>query len=232
MGNDVFGKFGITGGLAVVNSLKITGAALVIFAAGVLTGGLAARLSQRSIRPPRAEPAWRQAGRVAWVPEPDRRSLDFPASPGTSNGQNLGPSNLGLSGAKPGDHPHGDRHEPGDGRGGEGGRRSGPEFGVGGGLGRPPTATRLDHLARVVGQLGLTPEQEQNVQRILEAGRERLAQQWAPVSVRMRDEIRQIRNEVNQVLTPAQQRQLEEALRPKPGGEPRAMRPDRGDRVR
>lgn len=135
---------------------RIVVAALVIFAAGVLCGGVMVVLVGRNLS---AGPA----------PEPVRPS-SASRPPGASNGPSAA-------------------------------------------LARPPGNAQIEAMGRWTQDLNLEPGQRERIDAILKRATERLRELWAPVAPRARGEIDATRREIEEILTPEQRRQWNEARR-------------------
>jgi Spy/CpxP family protein refolding chaperone len=71
-------------------------------------------------------------------------------------------------------------------------------------LQRPEFLKRLDR------QLELTPEQHEDIVKIMTASRERTAPLWYAIAPQMRDEMKRIRGEIRKLLTPEQRKKWTE----------------------
>jgi Spy/CpxP family protein refolding chaperone len=59
-------------------------------------------------------------------------------------------------------------------------------------------------------QLDLTPEQHDQMVKIMNASRERTAPFWEKIAPQMSDELKRVREEIHQVLTPEQRKKWAE----------------------
>ena len=69
---------------------------------------------------------------------------------------------------------------------------------------------RPEFLKRLDRQLDLTPEQHEQMVKIMNASRERTAPFWEKIAPQMSDELKRVREEIHQVLTPEQRKKWAE----------------------
>ena len=65
---------------------------------------------------------------------------------------------------------------------------------------------RPEFLKRLDRQLELTPEEHDQISKIMSASRERTAPLWEKIAPQMSDELKRVREEIRQVLTPEQRK--------------------------
>jgi Spy/CpxP family protein refolding chaperone len=65
-------------------------------------------------------------------------------------------------------------------------------------------------------QLDLTASQRDEVAKIMKASQERNRPLWDQIAPQMREEVKRVREEIRQVLTPAQQKKFDEMLKSHP----------------
>ena len=65
-------------------------------------------------------------------------------------------------------------------------------------------------------QLDLTPGQREEIARIMRASQERSRPLWEQIAPQMRSEVRRVRGEIREVLTPDQQKKFDELLKARP----------------
>jgi Spy/CpxP family protein refolding chaperone len=94
-------------------------------------------------------------------------------------------------------------------------------------LARPPGKAQIEAMGRWSQELNLEAGQRERIDAILRSGTERLRELWVPVAPRARGEIDAVRREIEEILTPEQRRQWNEARRrratpkpPAPSGNP------------
>lgn len=80
----------------------------------------------------------------------------------------------------------------------------------------PHQDQRKGYLERLEAKLNLTPEQKQQVDRILKESQERMKQLWAGIEPQAKEEYKRTRKEISEILTPEQNEKY------------KAMRRDRG----
>jgi Spy/CpxP family protein refolding chaperone len=82
----------------------------------------------------------------------------------------------------------------------------------------PPFAQiqRLEFLRRMQKQLDLTPGQRDEIAKIMKASQERSRLLWDQIAPQMHVELKRVREEIRQVLTPDQQKQMDELLKSRP----------------
>jgi Spy/CpxP family protein refolding chaperone len=80
-------------------------------------------------------------------------------------------------------------------------------------------------------QLELTASQRDEIAKIMKASQERNRPLWDQIAPQMRKEVKRVREEIRQVLTPVQQTKFDEMLKSRPrkaeGAGAAAGRPDR-----
>ncbi|MGD0815535.1 MAG: hypothetical protein ABSA83_18205 [Verrucomicrobiota bacterium] len=98
----------------------------------------------------------------------------------------------------------------------------------------PPPLTqfqRPEFLRRMQKQLDLTAGQRDEIAKIMKASQERNRPYWDEIAPHMREEVKKVREEIRQMLTPEQQTKFDEMLKPKPrkqeGAGATAARPER-----
>ena len=69
---------------------------------------------------------------------------------------------------------------------------------------------RPEFLRKMDRQLDLTPEQHEQMVKIMNASRERTAPFWEKIAPQMSDELKRVREEIHQVLTPEQRKKWAE----------------------
>lgn len=74
-------------------------------------------------------------------------------------------------------------------------------------------AGRQQFVQRLNQKLELTPEQSTNVDRIMEASRERVAKLWDPIAPQAREEVRKVRTQIYAILTSEQKAKFDEYFR-------------------
>lgn len=89
--------------------------------------------------------------------------------------------------------------------------------------GAPPwQLQRKDFLDKMDRQLDLTPEQRQNIDRVMHDSLDRTRPLWQQIAPQMRDEMRRVREEIRKELTSEQQKKFNDLLKtgkkPKPDG--------------
>jgi len=83
----------------------------------------------------------------------------------------------------------------------------------------PPFAQiqrQLEFLRRMQKQLDLTPAQRDAITKIMKGSQERSRPLWEQIGPQMREELRRVREEIRQVLTPDQQKKMDELLKARP----------------
>ena len=81
--------------------------------------------------------------------------------------------------------------------------------------GAPPwQLQRKEFLDKMDRQLDLTPEQRQKIDKVMHDSLDRTRPLWQQISPQMRDEMRRVREEIRQQLTPEQQKKFNELLKP------------------
>jgi Spy/CpxP family protein refolding chaperone len=83
---------------------------------------------------------------------------------------------------------------------------------------RPPAAPvfpvqRAEFLKRLEKQLDLTPEQRDQIARIMKESQERTGRVWNQIAPQMGQELKGVREEIRRVLTPAQRKQFAELMK-------------------
>ena len=94
----------------------------------------------------------------------------------------------------------------------------------------PPLAQiqRPEFLRRMQKQLELTASQRDEIAKIMKASQERNRPLWDRIAPQMREEVKRVREEIRQVLTPGQQTKFDEMLKSRPRkAEGAAGRPER-----
>ncbi|MGP8201049.1 MAG: Spy/CpxP family protein refolding chaperone [Limisphaerales bacterium] len=97
----------------------------------------------------------------------------------------------------------------------------------------PPPLTqfqRPEFLRRMQKQLDLTASQRDEIAKIMKASQERNRPYWDQIAPHMREEVKKVREEIRQMLTPEQQTKFDEMLKPRPRkqeGAGTAGRPER-----
>jgi Spy/CpxP family protein refolding chaperone len=86
------------------------------------------------------------------------------------------------------------------------------------GLGRPAQpisagGMKLDFLRRAERELNLTPEQRERIDKIISASQERTRKILEPISPKLREDMKQTKEEFRAVLTPEQQKRFDELLK-------------------
>ncbi len=85
------------------------------------------------------------------------------------------------------------------------------------GLAKQPTRIQnKEFLERLNREVKLTPEQHQELEKILEASQLRSKEIWERIAPDLREEMKVSREKMKAVFTPAQARQFDELLKPKP----------------
>ena len=100
---------------------------------------------------------------------------------------------------------------------------------------RPPLpisagVMRMEFLRRVQRELKLTPQQQEQVHKILEEGQERTRKLTEPIAPQLREELRKTRENMRAVLTPEQQVHFDQLLKQqqqRPPHDPRHSGPPR-----
>lgn len=173
-----------------VNTWKLIAATLLIFAAGVLTGGVAVGLAGWMTRDNPSPPApthlspdsMPEAGPVRSRPS-STRSTRFPR-PGNSN-------LLGTP-ASDGSQTNVSRRD----------RQV-----------RPPGWTRMEVMRRLQDELDLEPDQRVELETLFQTTEQRMRAHWSPVAPAVQTELRTLREEIAKILTETQQTRFEELLR-------------------
>ncbi len=82
----------------------------------------------------------------------------------------------------------------------------------------PPLAQiqRPEFLRRMQKQLDLTASQRDEIAKIMKASQERNRPLWERIAPQLREEVKRVREEMRQVLTPEQQKKFDELLKPHP----------------
>lgn len=82
----------------------------------------------------------------------------------------------------------------------------------------PPLAQiqRPEFLRRMQKQLDLTPGQRDEIAKIMRASQERNRPLWDQIAPQMREEVKRVREEIRQALTPDQQKKFDEMLKARP----------------
>jgi Spy/CpxP family protein refolding chaperone len=98
----------------------------------------------------------------------------------------------------------------------------------------PPFAQiqrQMEFLRRMQKQLDLTPAQRDAIAKIMKGSQERSRPLWEQIGPQMREELRRVREEIREVLTPEQQKKMDDLLKGRPrkgdGAGPAAARPMR-----
>jgi Spy/CpxP family protein refolding chaperone len=79
---------------------------------------------------------------------------------------------------------------------------------------------RPEFLKRMDRQLDLTPEQHDAIARIMKDSQDRTIPIWEKVAPQMNDELKRVRDEIRQVLTPEQRKRWTELMRRTRPGRP------------
>jgi Spy/CpxP family protein refolding chaperone len=82
----------------------------------------------------------------------------------------------------------------------------------------PPLAQiqRPEFLRRMQKQLDLTASQRDEIEKIMKASQERNRPLWDKIAPQMREEVKRVRKEISQALTPGQQKKFDEMLKSRP----------------
>jgi len=82
----------------------------------------------------------------------------------------------------------------------------------------PPLAQiqRPEFLRRMQKQLELTASQRDEIAKIMKASQERNRPLWDQIAPQMREEVKRVREEIRQALTPDQQKKFDEMLKARP----------------
>jgi Spy/CpxP family protein refolding chaperone len=83
----------------------------------------------------------------------------------------------------------------------------------------PPFAQvqrQLEFFRRMQKQLDVTPGQHEEIAKIMKESQERTRTLWEQIGPQMREELRRVREEIRQVLTPEQQTKMDELLKARP----------------
>jgi hypothetical protein len=88
---------------------------------------------------------------------------------------------------------------------------------------RPDQARRFDFILRAQRELQLTPEQRDQVEGIVREGQEQMRAMWDEFNPRMQTHLREVREQINDVLTPEQRERFAELMKQR-----RPPRPDEG----
>ena len=75
---------------------------------------------------------------------------------------------------------------------------------------------REEFLRRMVKQLNLTPEQHDRISKIMHASQERTKPLWDKIAPEMRAELKKVREDIRNELTPEQQKKFADLLKPRP----------------
>lgn len=84
---------------------------------------------------------------------------------------------------------------------------------------QPPPLGRFQQpsfLRQIQKQLDLTPGQHDEIEKIMKESQERTRKYWDQISPQLRVEMKQVRQEIRDVLNPGQQRRFDELLRTHP----------------
>lgn len=87
---------------------------------------------------------------------------------------------------------------------------------------------RLQFFKRMQKQLDLAPTQQEEINKIMRESQERVKPLWDQIGPQMDAELQRVRQEVNRVLTPEQQKKMNELMHRghrAEGGGPRSLRP-------
>src|SRR4051794_35014862 len=85
--------------------------------------------------------------------------------------------------------------------------------------GAPPwQLQRKDFLDKMDRQLDLTPEQRQNIDKVMHDSLDRTRPLWQQIAPQMRDEMRRVREEIRKELTPEQQKKFNDLIKPNKKG--------------
>jgi len=83
----------------------------------------------------------------------------------------------------------------------------------------PPPLTQVqrpEFLRRLQKQLELSASQRDEIAKIMKASQERNRPLWKLIAPQMREEVKRVREEIRQTLTPDQQKKFDEMLKPRP----------------
>jgi Spy/CpxP family protein refolding chaperone len=82
-----------------------------------------------------------------------------------------------------------------------------------------------EFLRRMQKQLDLTPSQSEEIAKAMKASQERTRPLWEQITPQLRQEMKKLREEIRQVLTPDQQKKYDELLKARPRANAAAGRP-------
>lgn len=74
---------------------------------------------------------------------------------------------------------------------------------------------RKEFLDKMDKQLDLTPEQRQKIDKVMHDSLDRTRPLWQQIAPQMRDEMKRVREEIRQQLTPEQQKKFNDLLKPR-----------------
>ena len=106
-------------------------------------------------------------------------------------------------------------HENGDPAAARSGRDASPPISTN----LPPPLTQLqrpEFLRRMQKQLDLTASQRDEIAKIMKESQERSRPLWKKIAPQLREEVKRVREEINKVLTPDQQKKFNELLKARP----------------
>jgi hypothetical protein len=78
---------------------------------------------------------------------------------------------------------------------------------------RPERVLRMDFVTRAKEELGLTPEQLEQIELIVKESQTRTREIWDQVSPQMRAEVKATQDKIRELLTPAQRETYEELMK-------------------
>lgn len=83
-----------------------------------------------------------------------------------------------------------------------------------------PWPLRADFLRRIEKQLDLTPQQHARIQKIMRDSQERTKPLWEDIGPQLREELKQVREQIQAELSPEQQEKFQELFKPRPPRKP------------
>jgi Spy/CpxP family protein refolding chaperone len=92
----------------------------------------------------------------------------------------------------------------------------------------PSLGQRIEFMRRLSDRLSLTPEQRQQVDRLISDSERRLRELWEPVAPKAREEMHELRRQIDAVLQPDQRAQFEKLRKQRPTGERPSVRRHEG----
>lgn len=87
---------------------------------------------------------------------------------------------------------------------------------VPGGPAMPYLGERLEFMRRMTSRLGLAPEQNERIEKLVRESQQRVRELWAPVSPKVQEELRALRRQIEAELTPEQNQRFEEMSKERP----------------